>query len=185
VTLLTTSRRPTSRIRTFCRDLARSIPNVVRINRGKLSLDGIAEKALEFNADRVVIVGRWKGGPGKIELFKIGQGGLVPVPPIMYVAGIKLQREFDRAKTRPIRSLIITTPSEKSDEIIRIAKSLSNFLNVPLSQMDEAVSKSQILMHISSNDLHRSQVTFMLFLPETVEVGPRITLSHVVWEIQK
>jgi len=62
---------------------------------------------------------------------------------------------------------------------------LSNFLNVPLSQMDEAVSKSQISMHISSNDLHRSQVTFMLLLPETVEVGPRITLSHVVWEIKK
>ncbi|MFQ5836261.1 MAG: Brix domain containing protein, partial [Candidatus Bathyarchaeia archaeon] len=94
MTLLTTSRRPTPRIRTFCRDLARSIPNVVRVNRGKLSLDGIAEKALEFNADRVVIVDRWKGGPGKIEFFKIGQEGLVPVPPIMYVASIKLQREF-------------------------------------------------------------------------------------------
>jgi U3 small nucleolar ribonucleoprotein protein IMP4 len=183
VTLLTTSRRPTPRIRTFCRDLTRSIPNVVRINRGKLSLDGIAEKALEFNADRVVIVDRWKGGPGKIELFKIGQEGLVLVPPIMYVVGIKLQREFDRAKTKPIRSLILTTSSDKSDEIIRIARSLSNFLNVPLSQMDEAVSKSQISMHVSSNDLHRSQVTFMLLLPETVEIGPRITLSHVVWEI--
>ena len=181
MTLLTTSRRPTPRIRTFCRDLARSIPNVVRINRGKLSLDGIAEKALEFNADRVVIVDRWKGGPGKIELFKIGQEGLVPVPPIMYVAGIKLQREFDRAKTKPIRSLIITTPSDKSNEIIRIARSLSNFLNVPLSQMDEAVSKSQTSMHVSANDLHRTQVTFMLLLPETVEIGPRISIAKVIY----
>ncbi len=185
MTLLTTSRRPTPRIRTFCRDLARSIPNVVRVNRGKLSLDGIAEKALEFNADRVVIVDRWKGGPGKIEFFKIGQEGLVPVPPIMYVASIKLQREVNGAKTKPIRSLIITTPSEKSNEIIRIARSLSNFLNVPLSQMDKAVSKSQTSMHVSSDGLHRSQVTFMLLFPETVEIGPCITLSHVVWEIKK
>ncbi len=182
--LLTTSRRPTARIRTFCRDLARSIPDVVRVNRGKLSLDGIAEKALEFDADRVVIVDRWKSGPGKIELFKIRQEGLVLVPPIMYVASIKLQREFNRAKTKPVRSLIITASSEDSNEIMRIAKSLSNFLNVPLSQMDEAVSKFKTSMHISTNDLHRAQVTF-LFLPETVENGPRITLSHVAWEIKK
>ncbi|RLI44046.1 Brix domain containing protein, partial [Candidatus Bathyarchaeota archaeon] len=80
--LLTTSRRPTPRIRTFCRDLARSIPNVVRVNRGKLSLDGVAERAIEFDADRVVIINRWKGGPGKIELFEVGQEGLVLVPPI-------------------------------------------------------------------------------------------------------
>lgn len=183
--LLTTSRRPTPRIRTFCRDLACSIPNVVRINRGKLSLDGIVEKTLELNANQVIIVDRWKGGPGKIELFKIGQEGLVPVPPIMYVSSIKLRREFDRAKTKPVRSLIITTSSENSNEIIRIARSLSNFLNVPRSQMDKAVLKSKTSMHISTNGLHRTQVTFMLLLPENVEIGPRITLSHVVWEIKK
>lgn len=183
--LLTTSRRPTPRIRTFCRDLARSIPNVVRVNRGKLSLDGVAERAIEFGADRVVIINRWKGGPGKIELFEVGREGLALVPPIMYVAGIKLQREFDRARGKPVRSLIVTTPSEESDENMRIARSLSSFLNIPLSQMGEAVSKSQIAMHISSNDLHCIQITFMLLHPKTVEIGPRVTLSHVVWETEK
>lgn len=54
--LLTTSRRPTKRIRKFCHDVERSIPDVIRINRGKLNLDGIAEKALELNADRVIII---------------------------------------------------------------------------------------------------------------------------------
>jgi U3 small nucleolar ribonucleoprotein protein IMP4 len=185
VLLLTTSRRPTPKIRTFCRDLARSIPNVVRVNRGKLSLDGIVEKTLELNANQVIIVDRWKDGPGKIEFFKVGQEGLVPVPPIMYVSRIKLRREFDKVKTKPVRSLTITTSSENSNEILRIARSLSNFLNVPLSQMDKTVSKFKISMHISTNDLHRTQVTFMLCLPENVEIGPRITLSHVAWEIKK
>ena len=103
----------------------------------------------------------------------------------MYVAGIKLQREFDRTKSKPVRSLIVTTPSEESDENMRIARSLSNFLSIPLSQMEEAVSKPQIAMHISSNASHRIQITFMLLHPETVEIGPRITLSHVVWETKK
>jgi len=183
VILLTTSRRPTRRIRTFCRDLARSIPNVVRINRGKLNLNGIAERALEFNADRVVIVDRWKGGPGKMELFQTGPAGLIPVSPLMYIAGIQLQREF-KVKTKSIRSLTLTTPPEKNHQVAKIAECLSNFLNISMSSMNEAVSEYSAAMHISLNASHHAQITFML-LPETVEVGPRVTLSHVVWETEK
>ena len=47
--LLTTSRRPTSRMRSFSRDFAGCLPDIVRINRGKLNLDGIVEEALEGN----------------------------------------------------------------------------------------------------------------------------------------
>ena len=68
--LLTTSRRPTGRMRAFCRDLANSIPDVVRVNRGKMSQDGVAEKAIELEANRVILVDRWHGGPGKINLFQ-------------------------------------------------------------------------------------------------------------------
>ena len=78
--LLTTSRRPTGRIRTFCRDLSNSIPDVVRVNRGKMSLDGVAEKAIEVEADHIIVVDRWHGGPGKINLFQLSTG-LKPVPP--------------------------------------------------------------------------------------------------------
>jgi len=183
VILLTTSRRPTRRIRTFCRDLARSIPNVVRINRGKLNLDGICERALEFNADRVVIVDRWRGGPGKIEFFQTGTEGLIPASPPMCIADIRLQREFEGTKAKPIQSLTITTPIEKNPQVTNIAEFLSNFLNIPMSSMDEAVLSYSATMHISLNASRRTQITFML-LPETVEVGPCVILSHVVWETE-
>jgi len=182
VILLTTSRRPTSRVRTLCHDLARSIPNVVRINRGKLSLDGIAERALELNADRVIVVDRWKGGPGKIELFRVESAGLTPVPPLMYVAGIKLQREFE-AGTKVLRSMAVTTAPENPSEVTKIAENLSNFLNFPIFSIDEAASKFQASMHVSYNASGRIQITFML-LPQMVEIGPRITISRVVWENQ-
>jgi len=178
--LLTTSRRPTTRIRTFCRELARSIPNVVRINRGKLSLDGVAEKALELRADQIIIVNRWKGGPGKIELFQNGSEGLIPVPPLMYVSGIRLQREFE-VKAKPVRSLTLTTSPEETPEVVKIAKSLSSFLNIPLLPLDEAASRYLASMHVSLNASRGIQVTFMIF-PESVEVGPRVAMSHVVWE---
>jgi rRNA maturation protein Rpf1 len=81
VILLTTSWRPTRRIRTFCRDLGRLIVNVVRINHGKSCLDRIAKRASKRHADRVIIVDRWSGGPGKIELFWTEPEGPILVSP--------------------------------------------------------------------------------------------------------
>ncbi len=179
--LLTTSRRPTRRTRTLCQDFARSVPNLVRINRGKLNRDGIAERALELNADRVIVLDRWKGGPGKIKFFQIKPMGLTPVPPLMYIAGIKIQREFGK-ETKPIRSLAATVLSE-SMHIVKIANFLSDFLNVPLSSANEDASNFQAFMNISLDDSGKPQITFTL-PPLAVEVGPRITMSRVVWEIQ-
>jgi len=180
VILLTTSRRPTRGIRTLCHDLARSIPNVVRINRGKLSLDGLAERALELNVDRVIVVDRREGGPGKINLFRVEPTGLTTVPPVMYVAGIKLQREFE-AKTKAAKSLAVTMAPGNSPEAMKIAENLSNFLDFPLASIGEVASKYQASMHVSHDASGRIQITFML-LPQMVEIGPRIAISRVVWE---
>lgn len=180
VILITTSRRPTRGIRTLCHDLARCVPKAFRVNRGKMSLDGVGEKAIELNADRVIIVNRWKGGPGKIELFQVGSEGLNPVPPLLYVAGVRLQREF-KTRTRPIRSVAVTITPEVSPEIVKIAESLANFLKVPLSSVGEAASRYQASMRLSLNDTGHIQITFLLF-PGAIEVGPRITLSHALWE---
>ncbi|MDH5418726.1 MAG: hypothetical protein OEX06_00110 [Candidatus Bathyarchaeota archaeon] len=179
--LLTTSRRPTKRIRTLCHDFVRSVPNIVRINRGKLNLDGIAERAVELNANRIVAIDRWKAGPGKIKLFRIEPTGLIPVPPLMYVAGVRLRREFE-AKTKPIRSLVVTMEPETPTETVRIAEHLSDFFNLPRLSIDEAATKYQASMHVSLDAPRRTQITFM-FLPQMVEIGPRITLSKVVWEV--
>ncbi len=182
--LLTTSRRPLRKIRTFCHDLTRSIPNIIRINRGKLGLVGVVEKALEFKADRIIIVDRWNGGPGKIKLFQIWSEGLIPFPPLIYVMGTRLQREFEGAKIMPIRSLVITTSTDNPPQVMRATEALSNFLNVPMSSTNEAFSKYQASMHFSIDASYHTQVTFML-LSQTIELGPRVIVSLMVWEIRR
>jgi len=179
--LLTTSRNPAPSIRTFCNDLIRVIPGIVRVNRGKMSMDEVAEKALEYGADRVVIVDRWHGGPGKIEFFHIGRSGLVPAPPILCVAGIRLQREFAQTWSKPVHSLVVT---QSDGYFAEIADSLSKFFGVPVSLEKEALPKYQVAMHISQNATKRAQITFIL-LPQKVEIGPRITLWQVVREQTK
>ncbi|RLI22700.1 hypothetical protein DRO54_00540 [Candidatus Bathyarchaeota archaeon] len=183
--LITTSRRPTRRIRTFCNDLARCIPNSIRINRGKLSREGLAEKAFELEADRVIVVNRWKGGPGKIELFNVEES-LVGVPPLIYIRGIKLQREMGFPKSRPFSSMAITSNYALQDkEIPKLADALSNFLQVPMAKPNEIVEKKyQVLMSIRRDAMERIRVTFFK-LPENREIGPRITVSHLIWSLEK
>ena len=178
--LLTTSRRPTGRIRTFCRDLASSIPDVMRVNRGKMSVDGVAEKAIELEADRVVVVDRWHGGPGKISLFLVSSTGLKSVPPVMLLSGIRLRREFEEG-TRRLRSSVITVEPETSPDLERIAGRLSQYFGLPILSLDEATDSHRASMHLMFDSSRRLQITFLL-LQRMVEIGPRVTLSKLVWE---
>lgn len=179
--LLTTSRRPTGGIRTLCRDLANSLPNVVRVNRGKMSIDGIAERAIGLEADRIIVIDRWLGGPGKINLFKLALSGQIPVPPLMLIARTCLQREFKKT-TRSTRSSVITMELEDSPELERIAVCLSQFFRLPIRSVDEASEKHSASMHFSLDSSHHPQITF-LFLQRMVEIGPRITISKLIWEV--
>ena len=178
--LLTTSRRPTGRIRTFCRDLVNSIPDVVRVNRGKMSQDGVAEKAIELEADQIVVIDRWHGGPGKINLFQLSTG-LKPVPPLMLMSGIHLRRELKEG-TRCARSSVITVEPEDSPELERIAGHLSKFFGLPVLSLDEACKNNHVSMHFSFDSSRCLQITFML-LSQMVEIGPRLTLSRLIWEV--
>lgn len=181
--LLSTSRKPTRRMRSFCHDLTRCVPGIIQLNRGKLSMDGLAEEALEFNADRVMIVSRWKGRLGKIELYRIGATGLTSFSPIVYVKSISLQREFGRKKkSGRIRSLAATLSTGVSPETREAAEAFSEFFKLSLLSVDQAFSnRYSVCMHFSLNPSKHTQITFLL-LPRKIEIGPRITVLHLIKE---
>lgn len=179
--LLTTSRNPTPKIRTFCNDIARVVPNTVRVNRGKMSKNDLAEKALETNADRAVVVDRWERGIGKIEFFQVSSEGLTSVPPVLFIADVRLQREIAQTRLKPINSLAMIQPTSNSAQL---ADALAEFFNVPTLPEKKATSNHQAAIHISRNAKERVQVTFTQ-LPNMVEVGPRMTLGRLEWEKTK
>lgn len=180
--LLTTSRRPTGRIRTFCHDLANSISDVVRVNRGKMSMDGVAEKAIELDADRVIIVDRWHGGPGKIGFFQVSSNGLEPIPPLMLINSIRLRRELTEAR-KGTRASAITLEPEDSSELKKAATHLSKYFGLPVMPIDEASKNHRASLHFSFDSSRHIQATFIL-LHRMVEIGPRVTLSELVWDGQ-
>lgn len=185
--LLTTSRRPVKNTRTFCRDLSKTFPNVVRINRGKLSLGGVAEKALELDAEKAIIIGKWRGDSGKIQFFRITAKGLDAIPPSIYVKGVKLSRDFEEKapRGRRLKSIAITTSERTSLEVKRLENALSQFFNVPVFSIKEICDrKFDAAMQISVDPSNRIIITFRL-IPEFVEVGPQIRVLHLVWELNR
>jgi len=127
------------------------------------------------------VVDRWRGGLGKINLFRISSTGLKSVPPLMLISGIRLRREFEEG-TRRTRSTAITLEPEDSAELIRIAGRMSQYFDLPVLSVDKAARKYGASMHFSFDSSRRLQITFMC-LQRMVEIGPRVTLSKLVWEV--
>jgi len=176
--LLTTSREPTAKIRTFCNDLAQVMPNVMRVNRGKMSTDEVAEKALELDAMKVVIVDRGHAGSGTIKFFKVDESGLVSIPPIIHVSSITLTRELGASRGKPAVSLV-TSPSETSKEISRLAGALSKFFNIPILLTSKPFEVGSTVMTVSCDKTDRIVATFVS--ESSGEVGPRIVVSSMEW----
>jgi rRNA maturation protein Rpf1 len=132
-----------------------------------------------------MVVDRWKGGPGKIEFFEVRQDGLESVPPIIYLCSVKFRRDFGEKmhKGRRIKSVAMAVSSKENFEIKKTEKALSAFFGVPTLSLEEAVnSKYDIVMQILTDSSNRITITFRL-APEMVEVGPRIGIAHLVWEL--
>jgi len=176
--LLTTSRNPSPNIRTFCRDLARTMPNIVYVNRGKMSNDDVAEKAIEYNADRVMINDRGQSGLGVLRLFIVTESGLTKASPTLHFAA-RLQREFEVSNMRPASLISVQEPT-RSGELARLAESLSSFFGLLISSREQEPKSALTIMSISRSGLGRIVVSFMAE-PKHVEVGPRITVSRLEW----
>lgn len=159
----------------------------MRINRGKLSRGGVAEKALELDAEKAIIIGKWRGDSGKIEFFRISAKGLDVIPPLIYVKSVKLRRDFkeDMPRGRRIKSIAIEASKTPSLEVKRLENVLSEFFNIPVFSFKEICDREfDAAMQISADPSNRMIITFKL-VPELVEIGPQIRVSHLVWELNR
>ncbi|MEN6329494.1 MAG: Brix domain-containing protein [Methanobacteriaceae archaeon] len=67
--LITTSRKPSQRTRSFGRTLGRVLP-ARYLNRGKMSLREVFLKAKELGFEFVIVISERDGNPNRLEFFK-------------------------------------------------------------------------------------------------------------------
>ena len=145
-----------------------------------MSLNELAEKATQLGAEKLVIIERWKNGFGRIRLLKVS-GRIIQVPPCIYIRSIKAQREFDTPR-KPNRLLFIDKTDGENPEAKSLIEGLSDFFVLPVMRTEKALPEYRAAARLAVDGSHAIRLSF-LALPENVEIGPRITVSRVEWEI--
>jgi len=185
--LISSSRNPSRTVRTLMRDLHTVLPRSRRINRGKLSLEDLASFALEIGARYVMLVNRWKGGPGKLEFYEPTPRGLKLLPPLIYLRGVRLQRQYPvmwrKLRIRP-RKLFTVKPL--GEDATRIAEALSVFFGSQ-GWVEAPESPEKGLIYLEVLEAEGSfRITFYSSINgEPQEIGPSIKLRHVIWSVEK
>lgn len=144
-----------------------------------MSLQEIAEEAVKRDARKVIIIDRWKGGPGRIRFYEVGEEGLTHISPQIYIKGIRLQREF-KVKRRVIHSLMIRKLKRRHYDISKLLITFSDFFDIPVVDVEKVEKAYDAVMEFSHDIYNNIQISFFV-LPQVVEIGPRVTISHVAW----
>jgi U3 small nucleolar ribonucleoprotein protein IMP4 len=106
--LVTTSHRPSQRLRSFVKDLTLILPGSVRVTRGKRRLVDLAYLALLLKKKYLVVATNKKGNPAVIHVYVVHYDAEGKVTASKYfdmlLGGVRLSREGGAKLTAPITS---------------------------------------------------------------------------------
>ncbi len=130
---LSSSRDPSVRTRQFLNELAEAIPNSVRINRGRMSIDELVVHAIEKGARYVMYIMTKKGNPLAIKFIEIDKKRATYrwLPFVIKLIGVKLivDMPIRRAVKRKAKSAIIVML-----DYHEVGDILTQILNIPAIQ---------------------------------------------------
>jgi len=112
--LVTTSKRPSKRARSFIKDLAQIFISE-RIVRGKKSLDELKNLLIQKKAEGILIVDTKWGNPSRIRIIK-NDGSNFQI----LLKGVKLLRELREKPPVPNNYPAILANNEKADKLSKI-----------------------------------------------------------------
>jgi hypothetical protein len=84
-------------------------------------------------------------------------------------------------KGRRIKSIAVVASPQENFAAKKLEKALSDFFALPVLSLKEAINREfDAAIQVKINPQKGLNITFIL-LPELVEVGPQIIVSHAVW----
>ncbi|MEM3536898.1 MAG: hypothetical protein QXP84_00085 [Candidatus Korarchaeum sp.] len=175
--LITTTRRPSRRTRSFVRDLYHVIPTSRRRNRGKMSMEDLNELAIREGAERVIIVGTRRGNPSFLAFYEPSPSYLKPIS-LIGLDGVSLRSEITNRRAPHARRLGIVYSREELKEKARIlAKSFKTPILIQgLEELRSGTESCEVAFLLSSDSGVRG--TFYRVRP-TEEIGPRMRISEI------
>ncbi|MCS7103439.1 MAG: hypothetical protein NZ992_06125 [Candidatus Korarchaeum sp.] len=175
--LITTTRRPSRRTRSFIRDLYCVIPTSKKMNRGKMSMRDLNELAIKEGVERVVVVGTQRGNPSSLAFYEPSFSHLKLIS-LIKLNGVTLRREITDKRAPYARRLgIVYSHEDLGDKARILARSFkTNILSQSLERLRAEVESCEVAFLLSSNGGMRG--TFYKVRPSE-ELGPRMRISEI------
>ncbi len=186
--IITTSRYPTRRIRSFTKDLHSAIPTSIRVTRGKKGIRDLEELCSIYGANRVLIIGRYKGCPGKMNFLKMTPRGLTYIPFTLLIGGVTLLREINPLRRgslgREDVDEIFIAYVGKGD-IEKAAYLLGEGFDLKVKQLEGISEVKEFETTVSvlmvTKDRKRGQLAIKFYENRGLrEIGPRIRVKKVI-----
>ncbi len=137
-------------------------------------MERIYNKVMEIGMDRLIIIERWRGGPGTIKLY---------VSPFtsetfstFYIESCKTQDEVGQRRTIN-EGLIITLEKNASLEVRCLADLFSKFLRIPSVEELPKDTSFKASMHLSSFRGGKVKIAFTM-PPMVSETGPTLIVKY-------
>jgi U3 small nucleolar ribonucleoprotein protein IMP4 len=178
--VLTTSRKPSQRTRSFIRDLVRVIPWSFHFTRGSCSLNDLANELAVLGINRLLIVHEKKGNPSLVKFFKLDDGKLIERDYRLRIKGISLAREQRRGRSvftdESKLQVINQSESDFGEQLYTMLSIFFNFERKRELPRDPNMKGIAIIFADTKEDL----IILDFQQIETKEmIGPRISISDV------
>jgi U3 small nucleolar ribonucleoprotein protein IMP4 len=160
--LITTSRKPSQRTRSFCKSLVRVLDSSY-INRGKMSLRDVLIKSSELELDKIALVSEMKGNPSKID-FHDEEGELI----LSLDVTVSIPNSNASSKSR------VKTKSLQINSEIDELKGLGNILGI--SEFHEGSTSENILLIKKGDVTNRAVIEF--YGDNGIQTGPKIFIKN-------
>ncbi len=127
--IITTSREPSRRTRSFVKDLVLAVPHSIKLNRGKSTLYDLRDIMVNEGAYGLVMIYEKKANPSALVYYEAAGVELKKVY-LLKITSVRLGREIrDYQKPLGIRTLVINVanieeglPSQAAEALVRILK---------------------------------------------------------------
>lgn len=173
----TTGRQTSQRLNSVLKELAHAVPSSKIIRRGKSSRQELMSRLYQEGLAQAVVVYRWHGGPGRLDLFSVQPNGISAIRASALLKGARLKREYHNRRNYVARA--ITCDQIVSEETRKFCHVLSDVLKLP--EVD-CSKNHQVKTTLHVNELPDRTIQVAVTSPAGIcEVGPKLLISRLLW----
>ncbi len=170
--VISTSRKPSQRTRSLCKELQILLPSALYVQRGKSNFEELLRASEQVEARLLLVVGERDGNPGSLDLYSV-ENAEEPVLSFE-IEGVRLAREYG-SHVRS-RSKALDFSSDSNENSIDLQKLLEKYFKIEPCVQNDASRAGTRTLSISYLKEGRLRMAFK-DSSNGQELGPSMTGS--------